>query len=74
MLKPVIIIAIIGIVVVIAAGLLMTTMPTERTVSDTDKPNQEMIEETEEDIVIHESVAPSSNEDVCIGDCPSSVP
>ena len=68
--KFLVIIAIIGIVVVIAAGLLMTTMPTERTVSDTDKPNQEMIEETEHGIVIRESIITTSNEDVCIGDCP----
>jgi len=68
--KSILIIAIIGVVVVIAAGLLMTMMPTERTVSDTDKPNQEMIEETEDGIFIHESIISTSNEDVCIGDCP----
>ena len=73
--KPVIVFIIIGVaIVIVAAGILTRDLPTERMISDIDKPNQKMIEETEQDIVIHESVTLSSNEDVCIGDCPSSVP
>jgi uncharacterized protein YfaS (alpha-2-macroglobulin family) len=44
--KPVIIIAIFGIAIVMAIGLLMIEIPTERIVSDIDKPTQNSIDVT----------------------------
>lgn len=65
---------VIGLIIVIGilvSGILYAIFVSEQdNTVNTDKLNQERIEETEEEIVIHESVLPTSNEDICIGDCP----
>jgi len=62
---------VIGLIIVVGilvSGILYAIFVSEQdNTVNTDKLNQERIEETEEEIVI---LLPTSNEDICIGDCP----
>ena len=64
---------VIGLIIVIGIlvpGMLYAIFISEQdNAANADKLNQERIEETKEEIVIHESVLPTPNEDRCIGEC-----
>ena len=53
---------------ILASGVLYVIFTTEQD-SISNITNQETIEETEQEIVIHESMI-SAKEDTCIGNCP----